>query len=291
LNLSLKSKEGNEAVIELDGALISRLILGNEDVIKYPLKEDDPKKGYPSALLFPFPNRIKDARYTFEGKEYTLDINDTDSHNAIHGLIAFERFELVSQSENKAKLKYVYHGHNEGYPFPFEFMVEYSLSGHQLKVVVEGINTGETNMPVGFAWHPYFGFGSAPIGEMEVKAPRRVKMELSERNIPTGESETERAGLIPLKNTILDSVFTLPEGENSSENTIELRFKRKKLLVSQKTGKNKLNYFVLYTPPSRDCIAIEPQSCNTNAFNNEEGLVVLKPGKKVKYEMSVKLEA
>jgi aldose 1-epimerase len=291
LNLILKSKEGNEAVIELDGALVSRLILGNEDVIKYPLKENDPKKGYPSALLFPFPNRIKDARYTFENKEYSLEINDIESQCAIHGLIAFERFELLSQTENKAKLQYIYQGQNAGYPFPFEFTVEYSLSANQLKIVAEGINTGETNMPVGFAWHPYFGFGSAPIGDMEINAPRRVKIELSERNIPTGESETERAGLIPLRNTILDNVFTLPEDDTKAESTIELRYKKKRLLVSQKTGKHKLNYFMLYTPPSRDCIAIEPQSCNTNAFNNEEGLVVLKPGKKVKYEMSVKLEA
>lgn len=275
----------------MDGALISKLVLGNEDVIKYPLKEDDPKKGYPSALLFPFPNRIKDARYTFEGKEYSLEINDTDSHNAIHGLIAFERFEIVSQSENKAKLKFSYQGQNEGYPFPFDFTVEYVLTANQLNIVVEGLNTGETNMPVGFAWHPYFGFGSNPVGEMTIKAPRRIKMELSERNIPTGESEMERAGLIPLKNTILDNVFTIPEAEVNGENTIELRFKKKKLFVTQKTGRDKLNYFVLYTPPSRDCIAIEPQSCNTNAFNNLEGLVILKPGKKVKYEISVKLEA
>ncbi|MGR3809794.1 aldose epimerase family protein [Jiulongibacter sp. NS-SX5] len=290
MNLTLTGKDGNQAIIELTGATLSHLTLGNEDLIKYPLKEDDPKKGYPSAFLFPFPNRIRDGRYVFEGKEYSLDLNDTDSNNAIHGFVAFENFEVLEQSDKKAKLQYSYNGQHEGYPFPFTFTVEFSLSSNKLSVKAEGENTGENNMPVGFAWHPYFGFGSEPIGEMTVKAPRREKMELSDRYIPTGEFETERAGVIPLKNNILDNVFRIADVDSAQEVSIEVRYKKKKLIVSQKAGKSKLNYFVLYTPASRDCIAIEPQSCNTNAFNNEEGLVILKPGKKIKYEMSVSLE-
>lgn len=289
-NLILKNKKGDWAEIDLSsGATLTGLHLSGEDVIKYPLKEDDPKKGYPSALLFPFPNRIKDGTYTFEEKEYSLELNDLDSQNAIHGFIAFESFDLVSHTASKLVAKYTYDGYKEGYPFPFEFTVTYTLKDNTLNLTAEAVNTGSGNMPIGFAWHPYFGFNSVAIGEMTVKVPRRKKMELSDRYIPTSEFEIERSEVIKLKNTILDNVYTFENETDVSE--IELRFKKKKLKVSQKTGKNKLNYFILYTPASRDCMAIEPQSCNTNAFNNGEGLIVLKEGKKAKFEISVSIEA
>ena len=35
-------------------------------------------------LLIPFPNRIENGEYTFEGKTYTLPIDEHERHNAIH---------------------------------------------------------------------------------------------------------------------------------------------------------------------------------------------------------------
>ncbi|UBM59319.1 aldose 1-epimerase [Marinilongibacter aquaticus] len=287
--IKLTAGEGTEAEVDLKGATLTKLRIAQNDLIKYPLKGDDPAKGYPSALLFPFPNRVRDGRYTFDGTEYSLPINEVDNHNAIHGLIAFEHFQVIEQEESKVVLEYRYLGEIEGYPFPYAFKIEYALKSDALAIQVEATNTGETDMPCGFGWHPYFGFDGQAIGEMTVKAPRRNKLELSERLIPTGEFETERSGLIPLKNTILDNIFVL-DGKTTGVSEIELRYKKKKLIVSQKTGKNKLNHFILYTPATRDCIAIEPQSCSTNAFNNADGLIVLKPEKKIKFEINVKLE-
>src|SRR6185436_18543598 len=38
-----------------------------------------------SAFLFPFPNRLKDGKYSFEGKDYQFPINNASTGNAIHG--------------------------------------------------------------------------------------------------------------------------------------------------------------------------------------------------------------
>ncbi|MFT6879291.1 MAG: aldose 1-epimerase [Arcticibacterium sp.] len=289
MNLVLNNRNGDFAHIDLSlGAALTQLNLNGQDVIKYPLKDGEPKKGYPSAILFPFPNRVKDGKYTFEGKEYSLEMNDLEAHNAIHGLVAFETFELISRTPSKIVAKYVYKGLNEGYPFPFEIKVIYQLKESSLLFNVEVTNSGSGNMPYGFGWHPYFGFDGTSIGEMTLKAPKRRRMELNERYIPTGEYEVEKAQIINLKNNILDNVFAIEK--EGSESEVTLRFKKKKLIVSQKTGKNKLNYMVLYIPPSRNCIAIEPQSCNTNAFNNDEGLLILASGKKNKFDISVSVE-
>src|SRR5438034_969248 len=36
-------------------------------------------------ILFPFPNRIRDGRYSWDGKSYQLPLNDPTRLNAIHG--------------------------------------------------------------------------------------------------------------------------------------------------------------------------------------------------------------
>ncbi|SOE19939.1 aldose 1-epimerase [Spirosomataceae bacterium TFI 002] len=286
---SLKIDDQNYLEVEQSqGASLSLLVLGGNDIIKFPLKEDDTKKGYPSALLFPFPNRIKDGRYDFEGKSYQLDINEDAFNHAIHGLVAFENFEMTHSDSKSFTFAYDYKGQEAGYPFPFLFEVKYTLRKLKLSVDVNFENTGKTNMPYGFAWHPYFGFEGVSIGEVEVKVPVRHDIKLDDRMIPTGEKEMQNAKLISLKNSYLDNLFEIDEKEGLKE--VELRFQNKKVIISQNAAENQLPYFIAYTPPSRDCIAVEPQSCATNAFNNGLGLKVLKPGKSKNYKFSVRIE-
>ena len=46
------------------------------------------RSGFP--ILFPFPNRIRDGRFTWNGKEYRLPTNDPSGKNAIHGFVCQE---------------------------------------------------------------------------------------------------------------------------------------------------------------------------------------------------------
>lgn len=277
---------GNSAEVDLEnGAALTSLIIGNQELIKFPLKNGDFKKGYPSSFLFPFPNRIQDGKYHFEGKDYVLSINDVDSHNAIHGLVAFERFKGNQTAENKLTASYIYDGHLDAYPFRYELKIYFELTESELLLSTEIKNLGESNMPYGFGWHPYFGFKDTPVSQLSIIIPESSKIELNEKFIPSGEREHQAAVDISLKNTILDNVFALSEDFESS--AVVLYDDIRKLTVSQKKG---LDFFVIYTPSSRDCVAIEPQTCNTNAFNNKEGLKVLKPAEVVCFEFSVKLE-
>lgn len=286
----LKFSENSYLTIDLEnGGALSKLVLDDLDIIKYPLKENDFQKGYPSALLFPFPNRVKDGTYNFEGTDYQLGINEKELNNAIHGLVAFQPFKIVEHIENKSiTIAYQYNGENEGYPFPYTIHVTYKLSKGKLVMTISATNDGDKTMPCGFGWHPYFGFQGEVIGDMKIKIPGRNNIELSDRNIPTGEKTPERAGVLSLKNTFLDNLYEFRKPKTKEE--IELRWKSKKLVVSQVTGNNKLNHFILYTPPGRDCIAIEPQSASTNALNNKEGLISLKPGKTCSFQIEVRIE-
>ena len=46
-------------------------------------------------------------------------------------------------------------------------------------------------------------------------------------------------------------------------------------------------YFQVFTPPHRESVALEPMSCNVDAFNNRQGLIALEPDKEWKCKMEV----
>lgn len=289
--ITLKNTHEDSVTILPDlGAIVKELVLMEQSVIKFPLNGDDPKKGFPSALLFPFPNRVKDAVYTFEGQSYRLNRNELGRSHAIHGLLAHEPFEVVSQSKNSVTLAFQYDGStHEGYPFPYRFEITYTLKKNTLELEYVAQNTGNTNMPCGFGWHPYFQLEGLKVGELSLTIPDRYGILLDEGLIPIETSnELIEGGEMALRNTILDNVFKMAD-DTKKMSTIILSSPSYQLKIRQERGDGKLNYFILYTPPIRDCIAIEPQTANTNSFNNGEGLVVLKPNENLSAKIEITL--
>ena len=280
MNLIELSNPENSDLIQVDpdfGAQLTRLVLNGQSLLKYPIKEDDPKKGYPSAFLFPFANRVKDGRFVFNSQSYSLEINDLERNNAIHGLIAFEKFEVVSQTDNSVFLVYEYEGNKKGFPFQFKFGVEYTLEKHSLTVRIGVKNTGHKSMPASFGWQPYFGFDNEQIGKMSVELPARRNIDLDERKLPSGTGTFCEKEEVSLRNTLMDNVFELTDQSGFSE--ILLKYENKVLKIEQEVNEQSLNYFVLYTPPNRTCISIGPQTSNIDALNNLQGLMVLEAGK------------
>lgn len=48
--------------------------------------------GAHGAPLIPWPNRLCDGRYSFDGSDYQLALTEPDKHNAIHGLLRRNNF-------------------------------------------------------------------------------------------------------------------------------------------------------------------------------------------------------
>lgn len=284
------------SVIPSNGAVISNLTLQNETVIKFPLNGEDPQKGYPSALLFPFPNRVRDGKYTFQGTEYQLDRNETGRSHAIHGFVNDVPFEVTSQRKNGITLTYKYNGDRSGYPFPFVLEVSYSIvKKNTFRLAYSFTNTGTHDMPCGFGWHPYFMLADSKVSEMSLTVPAHYTFELDDTVIPfqandsaVQESSREET-TFSLRNTILDNVYKVKESDKTA--SVILSNGKLNLTITQQTGSNRLNYFVLYTPPARNSIAIEPQTSNINAFNNEDGLIILAAGRTVSGQIDISLQS
>jgi aldose 1-epimerase len=250
-------------------------------------------KGAKSDQLIPFPNRVNDGKYSFSGKEFLLPVNPKHGH-AIHGLLRGKKFVVKSRKAKddlaNVKLRYDYKHELEGYPFDFKAELKITLSKKGLVVDEKVKNTGKTDMPFGCGWHPYFRLDDK-IDDSSLKLPSSTFLEVDDRMIPTGKKGTLdrflRQRLIGAQE--FDTCFVLEPKKGKAKTVLFSKEKKIKLTLWQETSHGKFNYLQVYIPPTRDSIALEPMSCAGDAFNNKEGLVVLKPKESFKAKYGVKL--
>jgi aldose 1-epimerase len=296
-----ESATGNRCVIVPElGGIVRQLSLRKEltlfSVIKTPATPqsllEDTKSA--SGLLFPFASRIPEGRYTFLGKSYQLGRNESGGRNAIHGLLKNKKFELEEQTvySDHASIKLSFHlDHVEGYPFQVKFSVTYQLHADgRFMLTYEALNTGQETCPVMFGWHPYFMLGNEDTDAWKIEIPSEQIVTFDDNMIPTGVAPFNQPSSTLLHKNELDNCFKLNDA-NGRVGATKLISENQHvtLVVEQETGTGKFNHLVLYTPPSRNCVAIEPLTANVNAFNNGEGLNIVAKGESVTGTITVRL--
>lgn len=258
------------------------------------LKKDTKFK---SAKLTPFPNRIEDGLYTFENQLYQLPINYIEENHACHGFIFNKPFSVIKKNiyESRAvvTLQHQYTGALKGYPFPFEINISYQLEEENgLTVTTKIENCSSQTMPVADGWHPYFTLNGS-IDHLQLKVENGKEIELNKRMIPTGNVSESSAfnGFESLSGKKMDHCFAVKPLNGDARFVTELHdpTARVTLQLWQETGPEKYNFLQIFTPKDRNSIAIEPMSANINAFNNQQGLVSLKPGAFFKGQYGVTL--
>ncbi len=277
-----KSGNGFSIVPEIGGTVLE-IWLNNTLILEgcESSEELNNNQSYRSSFLFPFPNRLKDGNYEYDGKKRQFPINDLATNNAIHGLSRDVEMDVLSTNtfEDSASisLSYFAEGTNKAYPYPFLFDVLINISEEKgFEVNMKCTNESDVRIPIGIGWHPYFKIGSS-INDLNFEMPDCKMIELDDRMIPTGVtlSYDYFKKLRRLSNAVLDNGFKL-KAEAGKEHIL-LSNSEITLDYWQETGPQKFNFLQIYTPPSRSCIAIEPMTCNIDAFNTGDGLILLSP--------------
>ncbi len=246
---------------------------------------------YKSAWLLPFPNRLKDGQYKFEGKNYQFPINDVGCHNALHGFVAGQKMKLqkvvLTPSYAEAILEYVYSGGLDYYPFPFHFQIKYLLLESQMLIELKITNSGNQTIPIGVGFHPYFQLSTPRVDGLQLQLPSCKRIEVGEKMIPTGRktSYIDFEKNTSIGNTAFDTGFKATSIESDTHKIFLTDLKHNLQLTYFQDSA--FPYFQLYIPPHRKSIAIEPMSCNIDAFNNGEGLTLLEKGKSWKGSFGV----
>jgi aldose 1-epimerase len=243
-------------------------------------------------LLFPFPGRIGAAEFHFNGRDYELEPGDAFG-NAIHGFVFNRPWRVVKQTEGRIVGEFQAAVDDptilERWPADFRISVSYEIRGRELLAGIRYEDTGEGPLPCGFATHAYFRLPLTEGGAASdtiVTAPVHKFWEL-DRMIPTGRiqpvpAEKQLAAGLHLNDHQFDTVFTdlRPDADGL------LRTK----LTDPKNGRSVTQTFdasftqcVVYTPPHREAICLEPYTCVPDAIRltaagHKTGLQTLQPG-------------
>ena len=291
---TIENEQGDSfSIVPAFGANLLDLKFNNMSVLDgYQTPEELVKNSWSkNIVLFPFPNRLRDGQYTHDGIKYQFDINNIDTQNAIHGFSKDVPMSVLNTQtdahEGSIPCEYQHNGTHKAYPFKFIFKITFILRGSTLEIEMQFKNLESKTIPVGLGWHPYFRI-SEKSDDTSLQMPDCQLIMIDERMLPTGEKQTFKdfETLKKIGSTFLDNGFYI---NNQTENAeVILQSKLGTLTYWQETGEGKWNYVQVFTPPHRKSIAVEPMTCNMDAFNNKEGLVLLMPQATLKGKFGVK---
>jgi aldose 1-epimerase len=253
---------------------------------------DKRPSGSGTPLLFPYPGRIRGAAYEFNGRRYELEPADAFG-NAIHGFVYNRPWRVVEQAGSRVVGEF--HASRddssilERWPADFCIRVAYEVRGRQLASRVQYENRGHAPLPCGFGTHAYFRLplsDGSRIEETIITAPVDKYWE-TEQMIPTGrlsavaDNHTLSTGL-RLGNHQFDTCFTTAAGDGSRILRTRITDPASGRAVMQ-TFDDSFTQCVIYTPPHRQAICLEPYTCVPDAIRlaaagHETGLQVLQPG-------------
>lgn len=265
---------------------------GGETDIVWGYSGGTQKKGGQGDVLIPFPGRVAEGRYQFDGQTFQLERNDKEGPNAIHGFVRTLPWRTQQADSNQVTFEVLLNAASyasRGYPFSLAIRVAYGLDAQGLLCSFAVQNVGQQAAPVGVGFHPYFTVGTALVDEVESKIPATGYLEFNERLVPTGTvidakgGEWDYRGYRRVGNRRFNHCYVGLERDADGMATASLRHRGSGRAIDIVMDRS-FSAVVVYTGDAivdapRRALAIEPMTCATDAFNHPEwGLQRLNPG-------------
>lgn len=272
--------QGQEAtVVEVGGGLRTYTVDGVDVLDGYGVGEM--ASGGRGQHLLPWPNRVRDGRWSFAGEDLQLDLTEPSRHNASHGLVRWANWTATGQEPDRLVMELVLHPH-PGYPFSVGLAVEYRLGAGGLSVATSATNLGDRPCPYGAGSHPYVTVGTDRVDDAVLLVPADTYLESDDRGIPTGAAAVDGTPLDfrearPVGDLVLDQAYTDLTGNEA--------------VVAGPDGRRRVTlwwdeayrWLMVFTGDTLDpvrrrrALAVEPMTCAPNAFVSGDGLRVLDP--------------
>jgi aldose 1-epimerase len=278
------------AVVTEVGAGLRTLTVGGRHLVA-GFAADAPPTGGAGQLLAPWPNRVGDGSYAFDGQRQQLDLSEPARGNAIHGLVRWLPWRLVRHDTSSVELTVRVH-HRPGYPHVIDLTARYELADDGLTVTVTARNVGASAAPYGVGAHPYLRAGDGPVDDWTLRLAARRRLVVDDRMLPAGEedvagTEYDFAGGRKIGGTVLDHAFTglARDADDVAEARLTAPDGRG---VALRLGPG-LGWIQLFTgdalPPERrrQAVAVEPMSCPPDALRGGAGVIRLEPGAEVSH--------
>ena len=273
-----------QATITAVAAGIRTLSINGIDLVP-PFGEDQSPPSGAGIVLVPWPNRIRDGKWSHDGVEHQLAITEPKYHNAIHGLLRYTEYTAIDRDRDSVTLSARIYP-QLGYPFLLGTAVHYELVADGLRVTHFVENLGADPAPVAIGTHPFLKIGGVPTEDLVLRLDAGSHIEVDERLLPTGEvpvdgtewdfREGRRVGDVSLD----DAFGELSDDDGEVEHTLTAPDGRSVSIWADA----EFGYVQVFTtrtfPGEADdvAIAVEPMTAPAEAFNSERGLRWLDPG-------------
>lgn len=282
-----RSGAARATVVEVGGGLRECELGGVAVLDPFPL--DAVCDGAHNMPLVPWPNRIRDGRYVFDGSDYQLALTEPAPHNAIHGFLRWRNWTLRERQENRIVVGSLLHP-QPGYPFTLDVAVAYTLDENGLTTRITATNLGDRTCPYGCGQHPYLTCGTETIDSLGLELDAAKWLLTDTQQIPVGTEAVAgsphdfRGGRV-IGAQQLDCAFTdlARDAKGGAWAHVTSPEGRRVSLWADEH----FRYFQVYTgdtlapPRRRHGLAVEPMTCAPNAFASGDGLIRLAPGETV----------
>lgn len=114
-----------------------------------------------SFPLVPFSNRIRDARFVWEGTEHRIEATERGASNAIHGHGRSLAWMVEDATPRSTRMSYRYDAGD--WPFAYRAEQRVVLEDGALQVEMRLVNESDRPMPAGLGHHPYFPWRGGPV--------------------------------------------------------------------------------------------------------------------------------
>ncbi|WP_104090410.1 aldose 1-epimerase family protein [Arthrobacter sp. GMC3] len=277
----IKSGDYTARIAEQGAALRELQYLGRDLVVPFELGAPIPD--YRGIIAAPWPNRIADGAYRFNGVVQHLPLNEPDRGNALHGLVfdalwEAERIEVDSVTMTCAVAA------SKGYPTSLDLRVTYRLDPEGLHCTVEATNSGSAEAPYGVCPHPYLLAGDSLLDDWVLQFQATSYLAVTPDRLlphslrPVDGHEFDFRVPRAIGATMIDHAFT---GLGPAPRLVLSDPSGTQVGMSWDGG---CPWLQIHTADKTDGsasrlgLAVEPMTCPPDAFNSGKDLIVLAPG-------------
>ncbi|WGX94456.1 aldose 1-epimerase family protein [Nocardioides sp. L-11A] len=280
------TSHGYRAVVTQGSGALRSLTHDGRDLVD-GFAEDAMPSGGRGQLLVPWPNRIRDGRYSFGGAAHQLALTEPKRGNASHGLVRWASWTLAAAGPDRVELSYFLPAQT-GYPWALALTTTYALGADGLTVTQAATNLAATAAPYASGAHPYLLAGPGPCDEwvLEVSAETYLRTD-PERLLPVGRGPIQEIHLDPgvaepIGASVLNHALTDLARDADGRATVLLRTDDGDGVALWVDEHHR--WLQVYTgddtPTPRVSVAVEPMTAPPDAFNSGDDLVVLAPGER-----------
>lgn len=225
-----------------------------------------------NPILYPFPNRLRNCFYKFDGNNYWQQKNGIPVF--LHSLVYDESWEYNEPIINEDYVRLETwinvtkkHPIYEGFPWEHKLTIifEVNKKGFDIKYKVE--NLSNKTLPFGISYHTFFKKLCGNENSF-IRVPAKHMMELSEELLPTGK-------LLKVDGKDFDLRNPTPPSHLDLDNCFTSMIKDERVYIDYPNiglriymdATDDFTHMQVFTPKNKPFFCVERQTCSTDAVN------------------------